>query len=68
MGLFEWIDKRVKAQNKWDVVILKLFCTTVGVILGAYISHFVIQYIWWFAVIGSLLFIYLLYRIFTFKI
>ena len=68
MELFEWMDKRVKVQNMWDVGVLKLFCTTVGIIFGAFLSSFVIQYIWWFVVIGTILLIFLMYRLFTVKV
>ena len=62
MGIIEWVNQKVKAQNLWDVGILKIFCTIAGMILGAYISSFVIEYVWWFGVIAIVLFICLMYR------
>lgn len=68
MGIIEWANLKVKAQNLWDIGILKIFCTTVGIILGAYISNFVIQYVWWFVVISIVLFIWLMYRFLIAKV
>ena len=64
MGIFEWANQKVKAQNIWDIGFLKIFCTIVGMILGAYISAFIIQYVWWFVVIAIILLIWLIYRFF----
>ncbi|MCK4641422.1 MAG: hypothetical protein KAU06_08790 [Candidatus Marinimicrobia bacterium] len=68
MGIIEWANLKVKTQNIWDIGILKIFCTIVGIILGAYISNFVIQYVWWFVVIAILLFIWLMYRFLKVKV
>lgn len=62
MGILEWADRKIKAQNVWDIGILKIFCTIAGMILGAYISAFVIQYLWWFVIVGIVLFIFLMIR------
>lgn len=64
MRIFDWVNSKVQAQNIWDVGILKLFVLTVGIILGAYISNFVIQHILYFEVISIILFILLMYRFF----
>ncbi len=62
MRFIDWINSKVQAQNIWDIVILKLFVLTVGIIMGAYISNFVIQNIWFFVIISIILFILLMYR------
>ena len=62
MGLLDWVERKIKAQNFWDIGILKIFCTIVGMILGAYVSSFVIQYVWWFVIVGIVLFILLMIR------
>jgi len=62
MGIIKWVNQKVKAQNLWDVGVLKIFCLIVGMILGAYNSSFVIQYVWWFGVIAIVLLIWLMYR------
>jgi hypothetical protein len=62
MRFYDWINSKVQAQNIWDIGILKFFVVTVGIIMGAYISDFVIQNIWYFAVISIILFILLIYR------
>jgi hypothetical protein len=62
MRFYDWINSKVQAQNIWDIGVLKFFVVTVGIIMGAYISDFVIQNIWYFAVISIILFILLIYR------
>ena len=64
MNLFQWADKKVKTRTIWDIGILKIFCTLVGIIFGAYISAFVIHNLWWFIVVAALLFILLMIRFF----
>lgn len=68
MGIIEWVNLKVKAQNLWDIGILKIFCTIVGIILGAYISNFVKQYAWWFVAISIVLYILLMYRFLKAKV
>lgn len=68
MGIIEWANLKVKTQNIWDTGILKIFCTIVGIILGACISNFVIQYVWWFVIIVIVLFIWLMYRFLKVKV
>jgi len=68
MGIIEWVNLKVKAQNLWDIGILKIFCTIVGIILGAYISNFVKQYVWWFVAISIVLYILLMYRFLKAKV
>ena len=62
MRFIDWVNSKVQAQNIWDIGILKFFVVTVGIILGAYISNFVIQNIWYFVIISIILFILLMYR------
>ncbi len=62
MRFYDWINSKVQAQNIWDIGILKFFVVTVGIILGAYISNFVIQNILYFVAISIILFILLMYR------
>ena len=62
MGLFQWADKKVKSQTVWDVGVLKIFCTLVGIIAGAYISVFVQQNLWWFLILSFVLLVWLLFR------
>ena len=62
MRFIDWVNSKVQAQNIWDIGILKFFVVTVGIILGAYISNFVIQNIWFFVIISIILFILLMYR------
>ena len=64
MAIFEWADRKVKAQTVWSIGILKIFCTFVGIVLGAYISNYAIQNVWWFVAIGGVLFLWLVYRFF----
>ena len=67
MGIIQWANRKIKSYNAWDIGVLKIFCVIAGMILGAYISNFVIQYLWWFIVIGLVLFILLVYKFFKAK-
>lgn len=67
MKIIDWINQIVKAQNVWDIGVLKLLCVAVGMILGAYLTDFVLQYVWWFGIISILLLIFLLFRVVKLK-
>ena len=67
MGIFAWANRKLKAYTVWDIGVLKLFCTLVGMILGAYLATFVLGYLWWFIVVSALFFIILMIRLFTTK-
>jgi len=64
MGFFQWADKKVKAQTIWDIGVLKIFCTLVGMVIGAYFSLFVKANLWSFIIVALVLFIYLIIRFF----
>ena len=68
MKLFDWANKKIQTYNVWDIGALKIFCTIVGMILGAYVSVFVIQNIWWFVVIAIILFLILIIKFFKAKV
>ena len=48
MGLIQWAEQRTKALNIWDIGILKIYCVLFGMIVGAYVSSFVRDHVWWF--------------------
>jgi hypothetical protein len=52
MGILEWAEKRTSAMTIWDVGVLKIWCVLFGVIVGAYISTFVKENLWWFVLSG----------------
>lgn len=62
MSIFEWADKKIKAQTMCEVGALKFFCMIVGMILGAYISAWVIHNVWWLVGIAAILFLFLLIK------
>ena len=53
MGLIHWAEQRTAALNIWDIGILKIYCVLFGMIVGAYVSSFVRDQIWWF--VGAVL-------------
>ena len=67
MKIFAWIEKKMKVQTIWDIGILKIFCCLVGMILGGYLSAFVLQNVTWFYITAFILFIILMIRFFTGK-
>jgi len=64
MGLFSWADGKLKKLNIWDIGCIKWASLLLGVIIGAYIADFVIQYLWVFIVLTILLAIKPMYKMF----
>jgi uncharacterized membrane protein YoaK (UPF0700 family) len=54
VGLIQWAEHKTQALSIWDIGVLKIYCVLFGIIVGAYASSFVLEYIAWFvlAVIG----------------
>ncbi|MCJ7630129.1 MAG: hypothetical protein MUO50_17285 [Longimicrobiales bacterium] len=50
MGVFEWAERKSKALTIWDIGVLKTYCVLFGIVVGAYISLFVREHVWWFVV------------------
>ena len=48
MKVIRWAERRTKALTIWDVGVLKIYCVLFGMIVGAYLSSFVMQEVWWF--------------------
>ncbi len=65
MGVIQWAEQRTKALSIWDIGVLKTYCVLFGIIVGAYLSSFVKQYVWWFAGAVLVLGVGLGYRWFT---
>ncbi len=68
MGIIGCLNQKIKSYTIWDISVLKIFCTIVGMILGAYVSTFVKQNLWWFIVIGIVMFIILIIKFFRAKV
>jgi putative Mn2+ efflux pump MntP len=49
MGLFHWANAKIRILNAWDIGLLKIVCILAGMILGAYLSSFIIRNIVWLA-------------------
>jgi len=64
MGLLKWTNEKTKNLDLWDIAALKLYCTIFGIVVGAYISTFVKQYLFVFIVLFALLGIKLVYKMF----
>ena len=61
--LMKWAEKVVKKMNVWDMALLKTCVVLIGIIIGAYISVFVQQYIWWFVAVAVILYAILIKRV-----
>ena len=68
MGLIQWAEERSRAMSVWDIGVLKIYCVLFGMIVGAYVSTFVTDHVWWFVVAVLLLGMGLGYRWFTAEI
>jgi len=53
VGLIQWAEERTRALSLWDIGVLKIYCVLFGMIVGAYVSSFVRQQVWWF--VGAVL-------------
>ena len=67
MSLIQWAEGKTKALGIWDIGILKIYCVLFGIIVGAYISGYVRQHVWWFVVPVVVLGLGLGFRWFTAK-
>jgi len=48
VGVIQWAEGRAKSLNLWDIGVLKIYCVLFGMIVGAYVSSFVRDHVWWF--------------------
>ncbi len=67
LGFTSWANEKVKKLNYWDIGSIKWASIFFGIIVGAYISDFVKQYLWLFVVLAVLLAIKPLYKIYSKK-
>lgn len=64
MSLFAWAEKRVQKFSIWDIGIFKLCLVSLGMLLGAYLSSFVLDYNVAFLVVFLSTWLWLLIRMF----
>jgi len=62
MGIFHWANAKIRILNAWDIGLLKIVCVLAGMILGAFISSFVIRNIAWLAAAAIVLTIIFMIR------
>ena len=65
MNLIHWAEQRTKALNIWDIGALKIYCVLFGMVVGAYLSSFVRDHVWWFVGVVLVLGVYLGFKWFT---
>ena len=64
MGLWNYIDSKVKSTTVFDIGVLKLLLFVTGLIFGAYYAECVLNNInWWYGTFIVLL-VVMLYRVF----
>ena len=64
MKLIDWAENKISQMNIWDIGFLKMLLLIVGMIIGAYVSEFIIKNIFIFAGIAVLLYILITYKFF----
>jgi len=64
MKLLKWSEKKIRKLSIWDFALVKIVLIIFGVIIGAYVSDFVKQYLWYFAGAFVVLYGILFYKIF----
>jgi hypothetical protein len=67
MDLFEWAESKTNAMTIWDIGALKVYCVLFGMIVGAFLSGFVRENLWYFLLPTILLGVGFGYRWFTAK-
>lgn len=67
MGMIDWAENKIKKMTFWDMALIKYTCIFLGLIIGAYISGFVRQYIWLFLILFIAGYITAVYRFFIKK-
>jgi putative Mn2+ efflux pump MntP len=65
MGVFDWAERKSNALTIWDIGLLKIYCVLFGIVVGAYLSLFVREHVWWFVALVLILGGGLGYRWFT---
>ncbi|MCM8762619.1 MAG: hypothetical protein NC905_01700 [Candidatus Omnitrophica bacterium] len=65
MSIVKWSEDKIHKMNMWDIALVKFVCVFFGLILGAYISEFVRQYIWIFLILFLAGYITAIYRFFS---
>lgn len=63
MNLIKWSEKSIKKMSVLDFAILKTTVLVFGIIIGGYISGFVMEYIAYLGVLFIILYATLMYRI-----
>ena len=62
MKLIDWAENKINQMNIWDIGFIKMLLLLVGMIIGAYISEFIISNIFIFAGIAVFLYILITYK------
>ena len=67
VGIKKWSEEKIHKLTIWDIAIVKIALIIFGILIGAYISIFVKQYLWYFVGAFVVLYAILLYRLFEKK-
>lgn len=67
MGFKKWLEEKIHKLTLWDMALVKIVLIIFGIIIGAYISTFVKQYLLYFVGTFVVLYAILLYRFFRKK-
>ena len=67
MGFKKCFEEKIHKLTLWDMALIKTTLIVFGIIIGAYISTFVKQYLWYFVGAFVVLYAILLYRFFRKK-
>jgi len=67
MGLLSYSEKKIRNLTVWDFGLVKILLALFGIIIGAYISAFVKEHVWYFGGAFVVLYPIALYRVFKKK-
>ncbi len=62
--MFDNVQKKIHNLSLWDFVLVKVAVGVMGIIIGAYLSPFILDRIWYFAAVFVIAYGIVIYHIF----
>lgn len=64
MWLMKWAEKKIRKMSAWNMAMAKIAWIAFGMVIGAYLSSFVKQYVYAFVIVLAVLYIVIIYKFF----
>jgi uncharacterized membrane protein YoaK (UPF0700 family) len=59
-NLNKWFEKKIKKIDIWDFALIKTTLIIAGIIIGAYITDFVKEFVWYWVALFVLFYVWML--------